>query len=69
MPALRDSFGSTCPACAKDILQAEPSSNRMPGPERAWCPTCHAAFTAEQLSKRSGPASMLKRLFGKPRTA
>lgn len=70
MPALRDFFGSKCPSCTNDILQAEPSTNRMPGPERAWCPSCHAAFTAEQLARKPTAGSILKRLFGgKPRSA
>lgn len=70
MPALRDFFGSDCPSCTKDILQAEPSKNRMPGPERAWCPTCQSAFTVEQLARRPGAGSLLRRLFGgKPRSA
>lgn len=63
-PALRDFFGSKCPHCRTDILQQEPSSNRMPGPARAWCPSCQNRFTVEQLAKTPRGGGLLKRLFG-----
>lgn len=63
MPAIRDFFGSKCPDCRSDILQAAPSSNRMPGEEKAWCPSCDHRFTLEQLAG-SRKGGMLKRLFG-----
>ncbi|GEM_PF-3697281 len=66
MADLRAFLGSKCPSCKMDILQQEPSTNRMPGPDRAWCPSCGARMTVEQLA--SGPArgGLLKRLFSKP---
>lgn len=63
MPAVRDFFGSNCPDCRSDILQAAPSTNRMPGEEKAWCPSCQHRFSAEDLA-RAGKPSILKRLFG-----
>jgi hypothetical protein len=48
MPSLRDYLGSTCPACKKDILQAAPTTNRMPGQaDLAWCPACRATLTLD----------------------
>ena len=68
VPAVRDFFGSKCPSCRLDILQAAPSTNRMPGEEKAWCPSCQSRFSAEDLSaKRKG--GFLKRVFGGPSSA
>lgn len=64
MPALRDFFGTSCPCCSQDILQQAPSTNRMPGEERAWCPSCNAKLSVEQLSQKRGGMGFLKRLFG-----
>lgn len=66
MAELRDYFGTKCPCCAKDILQQAPSSNRMPGAQLAWCPTCDAKLSIDDLQRRRTPASFLRRLFGKP---
>jgi hypothetical protein len=68
MHALRDHFGSPCPRCAKDILQPAPSTNRMPGQDLAWCPTCHATLSADDLARRRAPkrGSFLSRLFTRP---
>ena len=66
MADLRAYLGSACPSCRNDILQPEPSTNRMPGPARAWCPSCHAAMTADELAARPQRGSLLKRLFSKP---
>lgn len=64
---LRDFFGATCPCCARDILQPAPSTNRMPGEARAWCPSCDAKLTLADLAQRKpGVGGFLKRLFGKP---
>ena len=63
MTSVRAFFGSKCPDCRADILQAAPSTNRMPGEEKAWCPTCDHRFSAEQLA-RGGQGGLLKRLFG-----
>lgn len=63
MSSVRAFFGSNCPSCRADILQAAPSSNRMPGEEKAWCPSCQARFGADDLA-RAGKGSLLKRLFG-----
>lgn len=63
MSAVRDFFGSNCPSCRQDILQACPSTNRMPGADKAWCPRCDARFTADQLANVRKP-SIMKRLFG-----
>jgi ssDNA-binding Zn-finger/Zn-ribbon topoisomerase 1 len=69
MAAIRDFFGSNCPDCRTDILQAAPSENRMPGEEKAWCPACDHRFTAEQLATQA-KGGILKRLFGgRPRHA
>lgn len=65
MPALRDFLGSPCPRCRRDILQAAPSSNRMPGEERAWCPRCDTRFSVDDLSRRkSGATGLIRRIFG-----
>ena len=66
MADLRAYLGSKCPSCKLDILQQEPSTNRMPGPARAWCPSCGARMTAEQLSARPRNGGLLKRLFSRP---
>lgn len=67
MASLRDFVGSKCPCCSKDILQQAPSSNRMPGAELAWCPTCDARLSPDDLARRRGGAGgFLKRLFGRP---
>lgn len=63
MTSIRAFFGSKCPDCRADILQAAPSNNRMPGEEKAWCPRCDHRFTADQLSRKAKPG-LLKRLFG-----
>ena len=63
MPAIRDFFGSKCPDCRADILQPAPSTNRMPGEEKAWCPACDHRFSATDLAGRRQPG-LLKRLFG-----
>ncbi len=66
MPALRDFLGSKCPSCKNDILQQAPTSNRMPGKDLAWCPSCKATLTIEQLSNaRREPAKLFARLFGR----
>ena len=68
MPSLRDHMGSKCPRCASDILQPAPSTNRMPGQELAWCPTCHATMGLAELEAkgtRRAP-SLLGKLFGRP---
>lgn len=67
MADLRAFLGSTCPSCRNDILQSEPSKNRMPGPARAWCPSCHASMTADELAHGPKRGGLLKRLFSKPR--
>lgn len=63
MVAVRDFIGHTCPRCSKDILQQAPSTNRMPGQDLAWCPSCNVRLSAEDLAqkKRGG---FLRRLFG-----
>jgi len=69
MADLRAFLGSKCPSCKNDILQQEPSTNRMPGPARAWCPSCHASHTADELaSGRTGRSKggFLAKLLGKP---
>ena len=63
MPSVRDLIGSNCPSCRADILQAAPSTNRMPGEEKAWCPSCQTRFGVDDLA-RSTKGSLLKRLFG-----
>ena len=63
MTAVRDFVGSNCPSCHHDILQLAPSTNRMPGEDKAWCPSCDARFSAEDLS-RGQKTGLLKRLFG-----
>jgi len=63
MPTVRDFFGSKCPSCRADILQAAPSTNRMPGEEKAWCPSCQTRFGVQELSRPS-KQGLLKRLFG-----
>lgn len=63
MPSVREHFGSKCPHCRADILQAAPSTNRMPGEEKAWCPSCQTRFSADDLARKAG-GSFLKRLFG-----
>ncbi|HET6404358.1 MAG TPA: hypothetical protein VFH78_06905 [Candidatus Thermoplasmatota archaeon] len=63
MPSVRDHFGSNCPSCRADILQAAPSNNRMPGEEKAWCPSCDARFSADDLARKK-QGGLLKRLFG-----
>lgn len=65
MASLRDFIGARCPCCARDILQQAPSNNRMPT-EHAWCPSCHASLSLEDLvrgPKRSS-GGFLRRLFG-----
>ena len=62
MSAIRAYLGSSCPSCHKDILQAAPSTNRMPGEEKAWCASCNTRFSADQLARPK--AGFLKRLFG-----
>ena len=72
MPAFREFLGSKCPCCAKDILQQAPTSNRMPGKEVAWCPTCKSTLTLDELNARVGRSarpSLLARLFGRPHHA
>lgn len=66
MAEIRDFFGSKCPSCASDILQAAPSTNRMPSNGLAWCPSCDARLSVDDLQRRKGGPSLLKRLFGKP---
>ncbi|MEA3201021.1 MAG: hypothetical protein QOE90_2449 [Thermoplasmata archaeon] len=66
MADLRAFLGSKCPSCRNDILQPEPSTNRMPGPARAWCPSCHASLSAEELAAGPRRGGLLKRLFSKP---
>lgn len=65
MSSLRSFLGSPCPRCRRDILQAAPSTNRMPGEERAWCPACNTRFSADDLARkpRSGK-NIFRRLFG-----
>ena len=63
MAALRDYVGSKCPSCRTDILQQAPSSNRMPGEAKAWCPTCDKRFSVTELSQVQ-KGGLLKRLFG-----
>lgn len=63
MTAIRDFFGSSCPDCRADILQAAPSSNRMPGEEKAWCPSCQHRFSVQDLAGKPA-GGFLKRLFG-----
>lgn len=63
MPAIRDFFGSKCPDCRTDILQQAPSKNRMPGEDKAWCPSCDHTFTVAQLAQPA-KGGLLKRLFG-----
>ena len=66
--SLKDFLGSRCPCCSKDILQQAPSTNRMPGADLAWCPSCDARLSLDELvrgPKRTG-GSLLGRLFGKP---
>lgn len=66
MASVRDHIGSPCPHCRRDILQAEPNHNRMPGADRAWCPCCQTTFDAAALARRPrGPAGLLRRLFGR----
>lgn len=68
MPSVREFLGSKCPSCKNDILQAAPSTNRMPGADLAWCPSCKSTLTAEQLA-RGGPRAsggLLGKLFGRP---
>ena len=65
---LRDYFGSKCPCCARDILQQAPSTNRMPGQAYAWCPTCDARLSIDDLRRRAGASGFLKRLFGRPQS-
>lgn len=61
---LRDFLGSKCPSCRSDILQAAPSSNRMPGEDRAWCPACQGRFSVEDLTRsKAGSGSIFRRLF------
>ncbi|HUR68871.1 MAG TPA: hypothetical protein VM370_06460 [Candidatus Thermoplasmatota archaeon] len=64
MTAIRDFFGSKCPDCRADILQPAPSSNRMPGEEKAWCPACDHRFSVEQLARGKSTGGLLKKLFG-----
>ena len=66
MADLRAYLGSRCPSCKNDILQQEPTSNRMPGPDRAWCPSCHASMTVDQLAAKPTSASLFKKIFSKP---
>lgn len=63
MAAIRDFFGTNCPHCAKDILQQAPSTNRMPGAELAFCPSCRTQFSLADLQRGAKP-SLLGRLFG-----
>lgn len=69
MAHIRDFFGSNCPHCRADILQQAPSANRMPGEERAWCPSCQAKMTLDELQRAPRRGSFLKRLFGGPTNA
>lgn len=64
MASVRDFFGSKCPTCRADILQAAPSTNRMPGEEKAWCPSCQSRFSADDLAKGATRGGLMKRLFG-----
>lgn len=66
MASLRDFLGSPCPHCRRDILQVQPSANRMPDPDLAWCPACKGSFTSEDLARGSrGPGGFFRRLFGR----
>lgn len=69
MASLRDYLGSKCPCCASDILQQAPSSNRMPGAELAWCPSCKATLSVEELAAPRKRAGFLAKLFGRPQGA
>lgn len=65
MASVRDFVGAPCPHCKNDILQQAPSTNRMPGEARAWCPSCQHRFGVEELSRGVRPAKgILRRLFG-----
>ena len=69
MPALRDFLGSKCPHCQNDILQQAPTTNRMPGKELAWCPSCKSTMSIEDLQHHRGAAAkpgIMARLFGRP---
>lgn len=65
---LRDFYGSKCPCCARDILQQAPSHNRMPGEALAWCPTCDARLSLDDLRNRAGVGGFFKRFFGRPQS-
>ena len=72
MSDLREFLGAKCPCCSKDILQQAPSTNRMPGKELAWCPTCKSTLTLDDLARRARKprsAGLLARLFGRPNHA
>jgi len=54
MATMREMIGADCPHCHKDLLQAVPSTNRMPGDEAVWCPTCELRMApGDQPPRRS----------------
>ena len=67
MPAtVRDYFGTKCPSCRNDILQQAPSTNRMPGAQLAWCPSCDARLSLAELAASVKRGSLLGKIFGRP---
>lgn len=66
MAALREFLGSRCPHCSNDILQQMPTTNRMPNLDVAWCASCNAQFTVDQLSRGGRGPGLLGKLFGRP---
>jgi hypothetical protein len=70
MTDIRSFIGSRCPACANDILQPAPETNRMPQKDRLTCPACTTSFRLSDLLGTQKPRGFLGRLFGpKPETA
>ncbi|MHB8606415.1 MAG: hypothetical protein ACYDCK_14305 [Thermoplasmatota archaeon] len=66
MSAVREFFGTKCLACAKDILQPPPQTNRMPIPDRAYCPRCGTVFTLKDLETAHAKGTgIFARLFGR----
>jgi hypothetical protein len=64
MASLRDFIGARCPRCTRDILQQAPSQNRMPT-DHAWCPSCQAVMSLEELTApRAKGGGLLRKLFG-----
>lgn len=66
MASARDHLGSKCPQCAGDILQAVPSSNRMPpSGDACWCPGCDSVLTVAELEAKPRRSGFFGRLFGR----